>query len=71
MKEFKVFLLKGVSEKSKKEYVKLYIDFGYSELSISFDIGVISQYCDLRPSDIASLKINEKKHIADFKLKGV
>ena len=32
-----VYVVKGVSEKSKKEYVKLYIDFGYNELPISFN----------------------------------
>lgn len=66
-----VYVVKGVSEKSKKEYVKLYIDFGYNELPISFDVGVICQYCDLRPSDIANLPVNQKKLVAVFEIKGV
>lgn len=69
MKKFKVYVEKGISKKGS-EYFKLYIDFIYNQLPISFDIGVIAQYCDLRPSDIVALKVGEKKYVADFELKG-
>lgn len=53
-----------------KEYVIMYIDFGYAELAISFDVAKIAQFADLRPSTIGALKVGQKIKVATFELKG-
>ena len=64
-----VYIVKGVS-KTGNEYYKLYVDFGYAELPLTFNVAEIAQYLDMRPSQITSLKVNEKKLVATFDIKG-
>jgi hypothetical protein len=67
-----VIVEKRISNKEgAKEYVLMYIDFGYTELAISFDIAKIAQFADLKPSTIAALKVGQKLVVATFELKGV
>lgn len=66
-----VIVEKRLSNKEgSKEYVIMYIDFGYAELVISFDLAKIAQFADLKPSTIASLKVGQKIVVATFELKG-
>lgn len=57
--------------KEGKEYVVMYIDFGYSQLNVSYNIAEIAQYADLKPSTIGTLKAGDKLIVATYELKGV
>lgn len=65
-----VYLEKKLS-KGNTEYVRLFIDFGYTEKVISFNIAEIAEYLDMKPSTITNMKINDKVLVATFELKGV
>ena len=58
------------NKESKKEYFKLYIDYGYMLLPISFDISLISQICDVPLSSLYNLELNKPVKVAELTLKG-
>lgn len=64
-----VYVEKRLS-KNNTEYVRMFIDYGYTELVISFNVAQIAQYLDMKPSQINALKLNEKVLVGIFEIKG-
>lgn len=56
-----LYIEKKVSSKSNKEFTALYANMGYgNDIMLSIDQAIISQFADLKISELATLEKNKK-----------
>ena len=64
-----IYVVRKESEKKKGViYNQMYIDLGYQQVPISFDMGLIAQLLNMTHEQVANLKINEPKLVATFQV---
>ena len=65
-----IYVVRKESEKKKGVfYTQMYIDLGYQQVPITFDLGLIAQLLNMTHEQIASLKLNEPVLVATFNRK--
>lgn len=68
----KIYVVRKESEKKKGVfYTQMYIDLGYQQVPITFDMGLIAQLLNMTHEQVGSIKINEPIEVATFTRKEV
>lgn len=62
-----IYVVRKESEKKKGVfYTQMYIDLGYQQVPITFDMGLIAQLCNLTHEQIATIELNKPMLVATF-----
>lgn len=65
-----LFVVRKKSKNGDNVYVALYIDLGYRFLTLSYDIAVISELCNITIRDLNNLDVETPVCVGSFNLKG-
>lgn len=65
-----LFVVRKKSKNGDNVYVSLYIDLGYRFLTLSYDIAVISELCNITIRDLNNLDVETPICVGSFNLKG-
>ena len=65
-----LFVVRKKSKNGDNVYVSLYIDLGYRLLTLSYDIAVISELCNITIRDLNNLDVESPICVGSFNLKG-
>lgn len=60
-----IYIEKKVSEKTKKEYIAMYVDVRDHTYLITYEKAKILDIFDLKPSDLINLEVNYKLILLD------
>ena len=55
----KIYIEKKVSDKTKKEYHVVYIDFGYRQLTISYDIAHAVELSGMTYAEVSTMEVGK------------
>ena len=63
----KIYVVRKESEKKKGVfYTQMYIDLGYQQVPITFDMGLIAQLLNMTHEQVGSIEVNKPIEVATF-----
>lgn len=67
-----IYIIRKESEKKKGVYyTQMYIDLGYQQVPITFDMGLIAQLCNLTHEQVCMMELNKAINVGEFKRKEI